>query len=328
MNQNILELDTDFIPYELRRNPIKMFIINDIIYSHNKFNYNISNGNVQYNNIDKEISYKEIYDSCIIFNQVWEDNYGHFILDNLLPIFKLICTYEKNLYPNNNIILYLQRKSHLPINNKWCELLKCFVSDVRYLNENIFMKEGILSYQVWKQPWKSKINNSINTIKFLNNFRDIIYKKLKLNKNDNPKQINFLSRKNAKWRKVLNEDDIKYNKISFENISLKEEVNIMNNTKIFITPYGAGLVSGFFLNKNSTILIIYPPNFSYTRDCSTMEIDILNKLDINVICCTNKCEIIETIIYENNITSNNNLKYRDENFNININNLDKIVNSL
>ena len=59
-----------------------------------------------------------------------------------------------------------------------------------------------------------------------------------------------------------------------------------------------------------------------------MEINILNKLGINVICCTNKCEIIETIIYENNITSNSNLKYRDENFNVNINNLEKIVNNL
>lgn len=322
-------LDTKFIPYELRRNPINIFIMNNIYYNNNQFNYNICNGKLQYNNnINKEISYKKIDDICIIFNQVWEDNYGHFILDNLLPIFKLICTYEKNLYPSNKIVLYLKRKSCLPINNKWCELLKCFVSEVRYLNANICIKKGIISYQSWKQPWKSKINNSVNTIQFLNNFIDIIYEKLKLNKNDNPKNINFLSRKNAKWRKVLNEDDIKYNKISFENISLKEELEIISNTKILITPYGAGLVSGFFLNKNSTIIIIYPPNFSYTRDCSTMEINILNNLGINVICCTNKCEIIETIIYENNITSKSNLEYRDRNFYINIDNLEKIVNSL
>ena len=316
-------LDTTFIPYELRRNPINIFIVNDIYYCcKNSFLQQYKN------NINTEKLYKKIYDTCIIFNQVFENNYGHFIIDNLLPIFKLICTYEKTLYPRNQIVLYLKRKSNLPINNKWCKLLKCFVSDVRYLNENIFIEKGIISYQSWKQPWISKKNNSENTIKFLNNFRDIVYNKLKININDKPEKTIFLSRKNAKWRKVLNEDNIKYNKISFENISLEDEITTMNNTKIFIAPYGAGLVSGFFLNRNSTIIIIYPPNFSYTRDCSTMEINILNKLGINVICCTNECKIIETDIYENNITSTDNLKYRDIDFSINVKNLEKIINNL
>ncbi len=103
----------------------------------------------------------------------------------------------------------------------------------------------------------------------------------------------------------------------------------MNETKILITPYGAGLVSGFFLNKNSTIIIIYPPHFSYTRDCSTMELYFLQKLGIKTICCDNNCEIIKDIvIYENNITNNNNIKYRDKDFEINIEKLEEIINNL
>tara|TARA_Y100001970_G_C14102483_1_gene786255 strand:+ start:75 stop:1076 length:1002 start_codon:yes stop_codon:yes gene_type:complete len=325
-NNEIIELDSSFIPYELRRNPIKMFINNNIYYTNNKFNYEFCNDKLCINNnVNKKIQYKKIEDIVIIHNQVWEHNYGHFILDNLLPIFKLICTYKNNLNPNCNLVLYLNRHSTKPLNNKWEKILKCFVSKIKYLNENIFFKKAIILYQSFEKPWKSKINNSVNNIEFFCNFREIVYKKININKNSNPQDINFLSRKNAKWRKVINEDSIKYNKISFEKISLKHEIEVINNTKILITPYGAGIVSGFFLNKNTTIIIIYPPNFSYTRDCSTREIDILNKLGIHVICCTNDCDIIETQIYENNITPKSNVKYRDKDFNINVKKLEQIV---
>ena len=260
------------IPYEMRRNPINIFCMENIYFSNKKFykkHYKKEFSNIFSKNIDDQLAYTELDKPVIIFLQSWLNNYGHFILDNLIPIFKIICTYQNNLYPKNKLILYLYRDSPKPLNNKWEKLLKCFVSEVKYFSENLFFKKVIISHQLFKGPWKSKINKSINNSIFLNNFVDIIYKNFKISRVNNPKEINFLSRKNAKWRRILNEDDINYKKIRFENKSINEEIEIINNTKILIVPYGAGLVSGLLLSKNSTIIIIYPPNFSYTRDCST-----------------------------------------------------------
>ena len=332
---NILEinikLNTNFIPYEIRRNPIKIFYMTDIYYSKKTFYkkyYPDELSNIFSNNINKKLDYKIIDTPVIIFFQSWLQNYGHFILDNLIPIFKIICTYQQDLYPKNNLILYLYRDTSEPINDKWKELLECFVSNVKYFNKDLLFKKAIISHQLFKGPWESTLNDSNNCKIFLNNFIDIIYKKFKVNRINDPKEIIYLSRKNAKWRRVLNEDKIKYKKISFEKLSFVEELEILNKTKIFITPYGAGIVSGFFLSKNSIIIIIYPKGFSYTRDCSTMELDILNKLGIKTICCNHNCEIFATTIYENNITNIDNLKKRDKDIEINIENLEKIVNNL
>ena len=325
-------LNTNFIPYEIRRNPIKIFNINDVYYSNNKFyslHYPIEFDKLFSININNNLTYKTIETPVIIFFQSHLNNFGHFILDNLIPIFKTICIYKQNLYPDNKIILYLYRDTRIPINKKWEKLLECFVSKVEYFDKNLLFKKAIITYQSFIGPWKSKINNSINNTIFLSNFIDIIYKKLNIVKNNEPTEINFLSRKKAKWRRVLNEKDIIYKKISFENLTINEEIEKMNNIKILITPYGAGLVSGFFLNKNSTIIIIYPSHFSYTRDCSTMELYFLQKLGVKTICCDHNCKIInDIIIYENNITNNETLKYRDRDFKINIKNLENIVNSL
>lgn len=327
-------LNTNFIPYEIRRNPIKMFNMNDIYYSNNKFyslHYPKEFDKLFSTNINNNLTYKIVETPVIIFFEYlsYLNNYGHFILDNLIPIFKTICTYKQNLYPDNQIILYLYRDTDNPLNEKWKILLECFVSKVEYFDTNILFKKAIITVQSFIPPWKSKLNNSINNVIFFNNFIDIIYKKFNIVKNNEPTEINFLSRYGAKWRRILNENDIPYKKITFENLTINEEIEKMNNTKILITPYGAGLVSGFFLNKNSTIIIIYPPNFSYTRDCSTMELYFLQKLGIKTICCDNNCEIVKDIvIYENNITNNNNIKYRDKDFEINIEKLEEIINNL
>ena len=327
-----IELDTNFIPYEIRRNPLKMFYMDSIYYSNNKLyktEFPKEFNNIFSTNINEHLTYKIIENPVIIFFQRFKDNYGHFIFDNLIPLFKLICTHQQNLYPKNELVLYLYKKDNSQkLNDKWEKLLECFVCKVEYFNENLCFKKAIIANVSLEQPWKSKIIKSINNNIFMDNFIDIIYKKFEINRISDPKEINFLSRKNAKWRRILNENEINYTKICFEDISINEEIEIINKTKILITPYGAGIVSGFFLNKNSTIIIIYPPNFSYTRDCSIMELYLFQHLGIKTICCTNDCKIINTTIYEKDNTDDSIIQYRDKDFKININNLNNIIENI
>jgi hypothetical protein len=83
----------------------------------------------------------------------------------------------------------------------------------------------------------------------------------------------FISRRNAKARRVANEDDLipilkenKFEIINFEGMSVAEQVAIVRNVKHFVSSHGANMTNSMFLEPDSKILelIRYDrPNFCY-----------------------------------------------------------------
>jgi capsular polysaccharide biosynthesis protein len=119
----------------------------------------------------------------------------------------------------------------------------------------------------------SHIENRSNNIFFKKNLgflRDEVQKIHKKKKND---QFILVSRENSTKRKLLNEDEL-YNslkplgfkKVSFENLTVDEQIEMSANCKIMIGYHGAGLSNCAYMNKKSTLIEIsnkkYPhPHF-------------------------------------------------------------------
>jgi len=75
----------------------------------------------------------------------------------------------------------------------------------------------------------------------------------------------YLSRKNAKRRHLVNEEELLpllrqhgYERVVAEALSIPEQVRLFRETTHLIAPHGAGLVNGLFLPRSARILEIRP----------------------------------------------------------------------
>ena len=93
----------------------------------------------------------------------------------------------------------------------------------------------------------------------------------------------YITRENAKKRRVLNEDEfleklnnIGFKKIELERISLVHQIELFSRAKIIVAPHGAGLSNIVFCSKQTVILELFPSN--YLEACYA---NISNLLDLN-----------------------------------------------
>lgn len=75
----------------------------------------------------------------------------------------------------------------------------------------------------------------------------------------------YISRKLAKTRKVLNEEEVKnvlkeegFFCVELENLPWKEQVNLFRRCRILISIHGAGLTNSIFMPPGSCVIEIYP----------------------------------------------------------------------
>lgn len=86
-----------------------------------------------------------------------------------------------------------------------------------------------------------------------------------------PSRFIYISRKDAPYRKVLNEDEVEHylKNIGFEimlmsTYSFEEQVRICSEAKVVVASHGAGLSNTVFCNNAKIVEILYP---SYTNVC-------------------------------------------------------------
>ena len=72
---------------------------------------------------------------------------------------------------------------------------------------------------------------------------------------------------NARRRQIVNEnevveslEDIGIKPIFFEDYTMSEKIQIMNNASLVVAPQSGGLTFSLFANHNTDIVEIYPPN--------------------------------------------------------------------
>ena len=133
---------------------------------------------------------------------------------------------------------------------------------------HIFIKRNELAFsnKLYLLPYKLISGNFLeNTTLAINrtvNFSTI-----------NPKKIIYVSRSKAKYRKVVNENELiktfkKYEVevYNFDNISFREQIMIAQNTKLFISMHGAALTNMLFMSIGQNILEIRHPE-SEAQNC-------------------------------------------------------------
>lgn len=77
----------------------------------------------------------------------------------------------------------------------------------------------------------------------------------------------FLARKNMKWRRLLNEDDIAENlselgfkKIFIEEMTVSEQIDLFQEAQWIVAPNGSSLLNVIFADTNIKLLVLCQPN--------------------------------------------------------------------
>jgi hypothetical protein len=77
----------------------------------------------------------------------------------------------------------------------------------------------------------------------------------------------FLARKNMKWRRLLNEDDIAeylsklgFEKIFIEEMTVSEQIELFQQARWIVAPHGSSLLNLIFANTNVKVLVLCAPN--------------------------------------------------------------------
>lgn len=107
-------------------------------------------------------------------------------------------------------------------------------------------------------------NSGFLNIKILDFIKTKILKGYNTQINSKHNRKIYISRSNAKLRKIINEDQLiellkKYNfeVIHSENLNYKDQVELFYNSRIIISPHGAGLTNILF-SKDAKVIEIHP----------------------------------------------------------------------
>jgi hypothetical protein len=103
-------------------------------------------------------------------------------------------------------------------------------------------------------------------------FTDYILKGLKIDQSVKPNQITVAHRPHM--RKVLNRSELlnelgttgmPTQEVTLEKLKLKEQLNLMRKTKVFVAMHGAALTHALFLPEESIVIEILPYGYVYDR---------------------------------------------------------------
>lgn len=280
-------------------------------------------------NQSKEITH--IINEPTIVTTTIAGNYSHAIIDHIFPIFCIIKDINLNQKYNlfidkhkirkfacaKNIIDFKKRE----YNNFVKYLLAPFVNETIFQiglghNKIFHFKKLIIggttnfSRSIWhntnflNRSIREYVLNdqyfSINFNIFKNCYLDyfkIIPKKSKYITLCNRKKVRGFTQKSAQnlLSEILkkNYDVPVYNEVLyFENINLEKSIEIMNETKIFITPHGANIANILWMNKNSIIIEIFPEEdkrtIYYNSIADVLDLKYIKFIDNHL----NKCDVI------------------------------------
>ena len=143
----------------------------------------------------------------------------------------------------------------------------------------LFINKGervIKNYSIpYTSPYRYSIFSSFKKLK-----KHLILSKIKYEKI-------FIERKiqnNKKFLSNINEirailSKFNFNFISFEDLSFKEQIEVMNSCKILVGLHGSGFTNMVFMNSGSSVIDILPLSYSMPQ---TKEVEVIaNIVDVN-----------------------------------------------
>lgn len=326
-------INTSEIPYEIRRNPLQITLFKNSEIKNHKLlihpNHEIHNDLTPFvhktNNISTT-SQKTPY--VYVYRTMSLDNYGHFIIDNLIPLYKMIVLTQGYDFDRDDVLFCFLKAPKETVHqqtltHKQIQLLSAFSSHpIRFIEEipdmhinNLVVPFLGLGQSIAFMKWHEyKVYNEDVSVEFLQNFQTRIFTFFDI-KREEPHKSVFLSRQGAKHRKILNEQEVikglELEAVSFQNKTISEELQLFADSKLVITPYGAGIVGCYFMQPNSTCIIVHPKGFDERYDFPQIYIRFMERLGINVKVFHNPLGTPSKNIFRN----------RDSNMNIDIHGL-------
>ncbi|MEN7549779.1 glycosyltransferase family 61 protein [Rapidithrix thailandica] len=202
---------------------------------------------------------KKLSGKAFLLTGQGDANYYHWLLQ-IIPKLHLLKAAGKDINSFDHILLH---RHDLPFIDF---LLKYFEVDQHKLvnlleHRHIQADELVVTSPLWKpEPW---------AVDFLRSSF------LKKNNRKTPARKLFISRKMAKHRKILNEEEVQkvldkygFEPICLEEFSLLEQVELMASAQYVLGPHGAGFSNIVFCPKNATIIEIRAKNHQdYIMDC-------------------------------------------------------------
>lgn len=276
-------------------------------------------------------------------------NYYHFIFDIFFSLFVFL--------KNNNLLdeeptLILRSKTpfdgifNLLTNKKikYSSRPSKIDNNVSFDSSKMYLGSDLLVNSNTNQNKYSK--EDLNQL--LLEFREYITNKLSLNQEENSAQnLTIIKRKNSRvilnhkeLLKKLAEKEISVKEVCLEELSFKEQVQIMQNTKILIGAHGSGLSNILFLPKKAKAIEINPfgwginmyKELSQYVGCSYYDVmgehDDLFYLTKETKKIRKRKEEVEKITKDNSpIFSDYELRYyvREQNIKVDINKLIKLI---
>ena len=258
-------------------------------------------------------------------------NYSHAIIDHIFPIFCLIkdigIDEKYNIFVDKhkirkfscakNIIDFDKREYKNFVKDLLKPLIYKTIFQIGLGHNKIFHFKKIIlggttnfSRSIWHN--NNFLNRSIREYVLSNEyfckhflqFKECYLKYFNINKSNN-NYITICNRKKMRGfteesaLKLLNKIKEKKYKLEvfdkvlyFEDINLQKTLDIMNKTKIFITPHGANISNILWMNKNSIVIEIFPREdkrtIYYNSIADVLKIKYIKIIDNQL----NKCDII------------------------------------
>lgn len=192
----------------------------------------------------------------------WSNNYFHWITDTISKLKVL-----EDHYPNvKNVII------NKTVHSFQIESLKIYKENFDFYESS---DESIICVKNLIIPNTS--GASYQKIEYLR-------QKFKF-ENQISKRI-FVSRKNAKKRKIINENQVYdylkmygFEKVILEEIAFDDQVKIFSQAEIVVAPHGAGLTNIIFSEYSKTKIIEFIPNYKPERFLMYFEISAYLNLD-------------------------------------------------
>jgi hypothetical protein len=198
----------------------------------------------------KQLSIKVVY----VFSLSGE-NFWHFLYDCIPRIYSAMIA-----RPDDEKLTVLV-PDNLP--NAFRDLLACILPenfDTIYVPIGSWVKVNHLVMP----SYVSRCENGFLPNEYYEYIRRCVFKQYELSPVENPIERIYISRSQAKHRRILNEDKVidcltnyGFRAVVLEALSLREQVEVFTKAEVIVSPHGAGLATTLFSGKIK-ILVLYP----------------------------------------------------------------------
>ncbi|GBF81188.1 glycosyltransferase family 61 protein [Aphanothece sacrum] len=182
------------------------------------------------------------------------ENFWHFLYDSLPRIYSAMLA-----RPNQKLTVLVPDS----LSDSFKELLSCVLPE-NFDTISVPQGSWVKVDRLIMPSYVSRCENGFLPSEYYEYIRNCVFKKFALAPVEHPTERIYISRSQAKHRRVINEDEvIQYLKnygfkvVVLEKMSFREQVKLFTQAEVIIAPHGAGLATTLFSGKIK-ILVLYP----------------------------------------------------------------------